>query len=573
MEARLQSLEDRVQALEAMLVAQSAETARAARPAQAGPAPDRAVLHAPPRRAAPPVAIPVSAPSKPFDLEELLGGRILAWLGGIAVFVAAIFFLVMAIRNGWIDEATRVCLAFAGSTVLFLVGLWLYERKGQTDAAIATVAASIAALYAADTTATAVYGLVSPVAGLVLAGLIGVAATAIAVRWDSIVVAAIGIVGALLAPVLVDAGASSASLAFMVVALCSAIAVLIWRRWSWLAAAAYVTSLPQAIDWIEGRHDDHLALCLAVSGVFWALYVVAALGYELRVPTAKLRLSSASLLFTNTAVTSALGWWLLHDAGRHAGATAWVLAVAAANALLGLASLRGGISREVGALLAAVAAALAGVGVALALDGPALVAAWSAEAVLLAWVARRSGDRRGYLGTAIFLGLAAAHTLAFEARPDALAYRLDSVPSAVVAVALVVATLGLVWRLIFGEKRKDLAPDVAAAAAVAAVYLASLLVVTLAGAHPHGTTQTSQLALSAFWAMLGFGALVGGLVRDLKPLRLGGLGLLGLAVGKVFIVDLARLDSIWRVGSFLGLGLLLLAGAFAYQRVRVAERA
>jgi uncharacterized membrane protein len=49
------------------------------------------------------------------------------------------------------------------------------------------------------------------------------------------------------------------------------------------------------------------------------------------------------------------------------------------------------------------------------------------------------------------------------------------------------------------------------------------------------------------------------------------LTLLGLAVGKVFIVDLAALESIWRVASFLGLGLLLLAGAFAYQRARAGS--
>jgi uncharacterized membrane protein len=34
-------------------------------------------------------------------------------------------------------------------------------------------------------------------------------------------------------------------------------------------------------------------------------------------------------------------------------------------------------------------------------------------------------------------------------------------------------------------------------------------------------------------------------------------------------VDLAHLESIWRVGSFLAVGLLLLAGAFAYQRTRL----
>ena len=54
--------------------------------------------------------------------------------------------------------------------------------------------------------------------------------------------------------------------------------------------------------------------------------------------------------------------------------------------------------------------------------------------------------------------------------------------------------------------------------------------------------------------------------------KLAGLGLLALTVAKVFVVDLAKLESIWRVASFLALGLLLLAGAFAYQRIRTEEQ-
>jgi uncharacterized membrane protein len=59
-----------------------------------------------------------------------------------------------------------------------------------------------------------------------------------------------------------------------------------------------------------------------------------------------------------------------------------------------------------------------------------------------------------------------------------------------------------------------------------------------------------------------------GLVRDLRPLRLGGLALLATAVGKVFLFDLASLTSVYRVASFIVLGLLLLCGAFAWQRIR-----
>ena len=76
------------------------------------------------------------------------------------------------------------------------------------------------------------------------------------------------------------------------------------------------------------------------------------------------------------------------------------------------------------------------------------------------------------------------------------------------------------------------------------------------------------MLLSVFWAVLGLAALVTGLRRDLKPLRVAALALLAVTVTKVFLFDLATLTSMYRVVSFIVLGLLLLAGAFTWQRTR-----
>ena len=51
-------------------------------------------------------------------------------------------------------------------------------------------------------------------------------------------------------------------------------------------------------------------------------------------------------------------------------------------------------------------------------------------------------------------------------------------------------------------------------------------------------------------------------------LRLGALVLLGVTAGQVFALDLATLTSLYRVASCVALGLLLLVGAYAWQRVR-----
>lgn len=553
-EQRLTYLEARVKTLEGLL-------GQTAAPVPV-PAPKQAPWPAAP--AAP--ARPVVPPKAQFDLEELLGGRVLGWVGGIAVSVAAVFFVVMAVRNGWIGVSARMELAFAASAALVALGVWLYERRVKAQAALATVAAGLAALYASDAATTLRYDLVSPSVGLVIAGIIGALALGTAVRWSSQEIAGIGIVGSLLAPLFVDVEPHTSALVFMTIALLAAIGVVLHQRWTWLAAVAYVVSVPQAAAWLYDEHGYHLGLTIAVAAAFWLLYVVAALGHELRAPTDELRLSSASLLFTNATIAAAGVWWLIDDAGHRSGANAWLFALAGAHVVLGGLVHRSRASREIALLLYAVGIALVGIAFAVALDGPALVGAWSAEAVALAWAGRRSAKPgRGLAPALVFAGLALVHVLVFEARPTALAWGFGSIPTSVGAVGLVLLALaGIVV-----SYREEVGDKLAWVGAALAVYLASGLVVDLAGAQLHHSTQTSQLALSGFWGALGFAAIVAGLLRRTRALRLGGLGVLTLAVGKVFLVDLPNLESIWRVASFLAVGLLLLAGAFAYQRVRV----
>jgi len=83
-----------------------------------------------------------------------------------------------------------------------------------------------------------------------------------------------------------------------------------------------------------------------------------------------------------------------------------------------------------------------------------------------------------------------------------------------------------------------------------------------------GVRQQGQLLLSALWSFVGVALVVVGLRRDVRSLRLGALGLLGVTIGKVFLYDLSTLTSIYRVVSFVGLGLLLLGAAYAWQRLR-----
>jgi uncharacterized membrane protein len=505
------------------------------------------------------------------SLEDLLGGRVLAWVGGLAVLLGIVFLVATAIHRGWIDEPTRVVLAFLGSGLLFAAGVYLYETQERTDAATAMVGAALAGLYASDTAASRLYDLVDPAPALGGAGLIGAAGAAIAVRWDRPLIGALGILGALVSPILVDAGTDDVTLVFVAIALGAATAVVLWRRWDWLSAGAFLISAPQLLAWMDDTYEENLGATLAVLAVFWALYVAAAIGFELRVPVAPLRASSGSLLVADAILVAAAGYLVLEDEGHGDAGTAWILAVAVAYLVLGTGALRTRVSGEVAVLTIAISVALSGFGLALALDGPVLVSGWAAEAVLLAWVARRTGESRANVAAGAFLALAAAHILVFEAPVDALTEGVDDLAESVVALAAF-SIAALVAAALYRAKPLEWKRAAETAGAMGLVYLVSVVIVDLLETGDVGTDQTPQLVLSAFWSVAGVAALLFGLARDDRRFRIGGLALLTVAVVKVFAYDLSELESLYRVLSFIALGLLLLAGAFAYQRMRLAVR-
>jgi uncharacterized membrane protein len=586
-ENRLAEVEDQLEAMSARMRRLELETGLGESiRSQPAPTPSRpAPLFEPDREAAPPAWAGEESQARErsaLSFEELFGGRVLAWVGGLAILIGAVLFLGMAISHGWLGETARTAIGLIGSAALLLAGIWLHEREGRAEAARAAAASGISGLYATLVVATQAYDQISPGLGLACGACVAAVGFLLAVRWSSSLVAAVGSLGALGAPVLVGAGTSTTSVAFVAVALLATVAILLWQRWDWLALAAFAVSAPQVVGWVNDEYASHLAVVLAVLVGFWILYAGAAFGHELRTRGGSTpSLASWLLLLASSVFVAGLGFLALQRGGHDSAAVAWLFGFAAVHAALGAAAMRAGVHREIGSLLTATGIALAAFGFAEALSGPALVAAWAAAGAALAWLATRADStpdpglsdcERLLLASAAFLALAAGHVLAFEAPPAALLHGVEDLGEALVAIAVcAAATLGLA----LAAARVDrLAATVAgAAAAVSLVYLGSIAIVAVAGVDAGGdVNQAGQTWLSAFWTVTGLGALVWGLVWDEAVVRRGGLALLGVAIAKVWTYDLAELDELARVLSFVGLGLLLLVGAFAYQRIMPAIR-
>jgi uncharacterized membrane protein len=77
-----------------------------------------------------------------------------------------------------------------------------------------------------------------------------------------------------------------------------------------------------------------------------------------------------------------------------------------------------------------------------------------------------------------------------------------------------------------------------------------------------------QVALSVVWLLYAVPLLVVGIWKRSRWLRFGALALFAVTILKVFFYDLSFLGGTYRSISFAGLGLILLAVSFLYQRYR-----
>ncbi len=321
-------------------------------------------------------------------LEDLLGGRVLAWVGGLAVLIGIAFLFAVAVSNGWIGEGARTLIAGTGSAALLALGIWLHERHGHTDAALAAVATGVSALFVTLTVGAQVYEVLPAPVALLLALAVGGLATSLAVRWESKGIGALGILGGLVSPVLAGAPSETGTMAILLIAAASAVGVLLHQRWEWLSCGVFLVTVPQwALFLVEG--PSALSTVAVLTG-FGLLGAAAAAGHELRVRAQTIGFSSALLLCLNAIVLAAGGWIALADGGHQTVAMAWLAGLAISHVAIGLWGTRPGRTSHAFGLLALVlGAVLADVAFAAIVDGPARALGWAGAGVMFAALVRR----------------------------------------------------------------------------------------------------------------------------------------------------------------------------------------
>ncbi|HEY1242682.1 MAG TPA: DUF2339 domain-containing protein [Bryobacteraceae bacterium] len=216
-----------------------------------------------------PPALPIAAPpptdpSPKSGIETAFGLTWLSRIGVITVVLALAFFFEYAFENHWITETARIGLGLVSGAVALVFGERLW-KSGQRTFGLALTAAGIAFLYLSFWAAFTLYHLVPRPAAFALMLLTTAAAGALAVRYESLAIAVLGLAVGYATPLLLrsDAGTWFVLAYVLVLNLGSAAAVRV-RGWRWLEALAFAGTVILFATQMQGPHW--------ISTVFVCLY-------------------------------------------------------------------------------------------------------------------------------------------------------------------------------------------------------------------------------------------------------------------------------------------------------------
>jgi uncharacterized membrane protein len=230
-------------------------------------------------------------PSRNTEWEQILGGNWLARIGILAVIIGAAFFLKFAFDNEWLGPAARVILGVAAGVVL--LGLGYFWNKRYAVFAQALSGGGIALLYLCIFAAFAVFDLMGFYWAIALLLVISAGSTLLALRYNSMAMAIIGILGAFCAPFVLGAsgrftasGVSSGNgvqlLIYIMAVDIGVLALSAFRNWRWFTLLALLASLISFGIW----HDryGHIASLLTTElslTVIFLIFVGATILYLL----------------------------------------------------------------------------------------------------------------------------------------------------------------------------------------------------------------------------------------------------------------------------------------------------
>jgi uncharacterized membrane protein len=521
------------------------------------------------------------------SLETVIAGNWLNKIGIVAIILGMAYFLKYAIDNRWIGEMGRVILGVLTGLGLLFGGEAL-QRKQYRAYGITIAAGGIAILYFSIFAAFNFYALIAQLPALFLMVLITTSAVLMALRYDAKVIAWIGILGGFLTPVMLSTGKDNQVGLFIYIALLDSgvLALAYFKEWRSLNLLAFLLTQLTFLAWSVSFYTEaKLWRTEFFLTLFFFIFAVMSFLYNI-VHQKVSRLRDLSLIFLNGGAYFLWTYSLLESKYFDYLGLYAVLMAAIYVALGSIAHHRARQDTLLFLIFLAMGLTCLTLAIPIQLKQNWITIGWAVEAVILTWIGFHLADSKMRLAAFLVASLVAIRLLFHDS--NFLSYTTNESFTFLLnkrSFTFIVGVIAIfVMAYLYAQHRESLVgqePIRIAGLIIAANFLL-IFFLTTELAHSfelryyrekiyqlqrdiHGQ---QELAISALWAVYSILLVILGIMKKYQPIRLLAIILFGVTILKVFLLDLSDLEKIYRIISFMGLGVILLAVSFMYQKYR-----
>jgi uncharacterized membrane protein len=328
-----------------------------------------------------------------YSMEFAVASTWLLRLGVVVLVTGVGFFLKYSIDHGWIAPTGRVAMTMLLGAGLFVGGVrmlgTLYNALGQT-----LIGGGLATLYFGVYASTAFYHLIGPTPAFFLMALVTATAGVLAVRFDSLLIAVLGIIGGYGTPVMLSTGETNFTGLFIYILMlgCGVFYVSLKKGWHLLNYLAFVFTYGLFFASMTAYDPTHFwEAMLFLIGVF-ALYSTTLFVFNVvqRRPSTLLELIG---LLLNAGVFLATSYYLVrNEYGQRAVAVVTISLAAFYVAHVYYFLARRIADRELLHGFMSLAIFFLGVTIPLMFSWQWITVCWAVQAVVMLWLADKVGS-------------------------------------------------------------------------------------------------------------------------------------------------------------------------------------
>lgn len=542
------------------------------------------------------------------SVESKVTGKWFAIVGVLALVFGVGFFLKYAFENNLIGVTGRVIMGILGGLALLALGSVLQKKEKYRTYSFFISGGGLALLYLSIYGAFNFYHLISQTTAFLFMILITAGGAALSVVSAGKPLAALALLGGFLTPFLVSTGTDNqiALFGYILILNLGFLGISNFKKWLELYYLNFAGTYAVFYAWfLEFYEPEKLSPTLIFLTLFFAVFLTAP--FLLNILKSRKSDAKDTIASTlNTAVYFATSYGILKPDYESALGFFFVLGAVAYLALAYLLSARSREDRYGIFTLAGIGLTLLTLAVPIQLDRNWITIAWAVEGLMLTWIG--FSLRNYYLrlaGDAVFI-ITAFRLLFFDIslhKPigDFVVFWNDRFLTYLIASAALFAAAYFyqIYHDRVDEQERRIPSVLGAAANVFLVMILSLEATAFFDKKIHliraaessptvfnrsvpselpdvrgelsdvrGLKNMQNLSLSVIWALYSAGLMLIGILRRVRYTRLLSILLFGIVIFKVFLFDIAQLKDIYRILSFITLGVILLVVSFLFYRYK-----